>query len=109
MLYKIITCRCNGPILQGKENIVSAKRTFNCNCNRLHEVFVWTSKVHPFVCDIISGENKKCFYYECQGCEICSTCVEKRYNLNYHCTKFCFAVSTKLYKKGGGYNQIFTG
>ena len=100
MLYKIITCRCNELILEEKEteNIVSTKRNFSCNCNRLHEVLVLTCKDHPFVCDIINI-NKKCFCYECEGCEVCAICVEKRYNLNYLCTKFCLLLLPDYIKK----------
>ena len=91
MLYKIITCRCNEFILEEKEkeSIMSIKRNFNCSCKRFCEMLVWTCKGHPFVCDIINLK-KKCFCYECEGCDVCAICIEKCYNLNIAVQSFVY-------------------
>ena len=86
MLYKIVACRCNGLVLEEKEkeNISSIKGSFRCECNRFHEVLVWTCKDHPFVCDAINP-NKTCFCCQCAQNEVCAVCVEKRYKVLFHC------------------------
>ena len=93
MLYKIVVCRRNALILEEKEteNISSIKCSFKCECNWLHEVLVWTCKDHPFVCDVIN-HNKTCFCHDCVQSDVCAVCVEKRYNLNYRCIKYCLTV-----------------
>ena len=47
--------------------------------------------MHPFVCDIVHFP-KECYCYKAKQFEVCSNCVEKRYNLNYRCPKFCLTV-----------------
>ena len=86
--------------MRRKIKIVSVKRNFCCNCKRFHEVLVWICKDNSFVCDITNYESKNCYYYECDGCISCSVCVEKHYNLNYRCTKFCLTLLPDYVNKG---------
>ena len=100
MYYKIVTCPCYADLLKEKEKeIMSCKNNLNCDCNKIHEVYVWKCTSHPLVLTLINPY-KTCFCNECLQYEICSVCVEKRYNLNYRCPKFCLTYLPEYIKKG---------
>ena len=88
MYYKIICCPCYTEWFISTEQVISVKTNFCCYCNRLHKIYVWTCPSHSFVY-ILQNSHTKCFCNECMQYEICAVCVEKRYNLNYRCRKFC--------------------
>ena len=91
MIFRMVVCRCSQLILEEKEkeNIICSKIRFDkCECNREQEVFIWTCKDHPFIRDLHNTQ-KKGFCAESSYSEVCTVCVEKRYNLNYRSAKFC--------------------
>ena len=101
MYYKIITCRCHADILteNEKQNVLSSKHNFNFSCNRIHKLYVWKCEMHPFVYEVLH-QFKDYYCYTCKNYEVCSCCVEKRYNLNYRCPKFCLPFLPEYVKKG---------
>ena len=101
MYYKIICCPCCAEVFKETEKeIISDKNNFHCGCNRNHEIYVWKCPSRPLVCNI-QNPCKKCFCNECIQYEICAVCVEKRYNLNYRCKKYCLNY-LREYKKTHG-------
>ena len=68
---------------------LSFLRHFHCHCNVEHKTFVITCQGHPTLYLLLDDMVQKCYCKSAGLYKLCSSCVAKRYVLNFRAIKFC--------------------
>ena len=72
-----------------KDKILKKLRHIHCHCNVKHETFVFTCQEHPTIYPLPDDMVQKCFCKNVGPYDLCSSCVGKRYIINFRTMKFC--------------------